>query len=319
MCTLCSWDVSWYILEDTQRMLVEFKPGQVTVVALPRKALFTKVWPPSTPARARRPRRAAHAATEPNVSPEDQALTVAEEEEPVSDVEENEEEAVEGGIDDAAFSQNGDLLLRAEAMGAIPSAPGLLEQELEDHGSAPAASSNQPYGAVSDDTAFAIAVPAAEAAADGLASPPPMEPPDRVAEAKAASSRGPTQVAAASVSSLEGGRLAYHLSKQSFEAVCAVHPRCVLTRTSRGRHVKQSANLLGGRPCGFLACWLKSGSRFQTKEQHWDKSNWTFSQAERQAARDALNATAPGRNLLLHERERQPEEPEEPESLTGLA
>eukprot|EP00971_Amphidinium_carterae_P146252 2899074-Amphidinium_carterae.5 len=114
------------------------------------------------------------------------------------------------------------------------------------------------------------------------------------------------------------GRISYHTSKQSFEALCYYHTyhgqRCILTRTAKAG----SAGTGTGRPLGFLARWLLSGG-CGDRAAHWKKDKWyEFSQVQRHDARSQLADLPGGQDLLALERQRHASEPEEPASLAGL-
>ena len=109
--------------------------------------------------------------------------------------------------------------------------------------------------------------------------------------------------------SMPGGRVSFHVSKGSFEAVCN-NPnhgpgRCVLTRVARSKRLLGGLRG-GGRPLGFLCCWLAKGEHLADRRDHRDSGFWSFSFEERSAARAALAATEAGRALLACEREHDP-------------
>eukprot|EP00971_Amphidinium_carterae_P331883 6465706-Amphidinium_carterae.3 len=115
------------------------------------------------------------------------------------------------------------------------------------------------------------------------------------------------------------GKISFHVSKNSFEAVCNKHKNCVLTRVARPAKASKTVSA-AGRPLGFLTSWLLLGESCSSKEVHWDKTKWreTFTQQRRQEARCLLASLPGGSTLAEHERDRANGEPEEPVSLTGF-
>eukprot|EP00971_Amphidinium_carterae_P110153 2182108-Amphidinium_carterae.3 len=110
------------------------------------------------------------------------------------------------------------------------------------------------------------------------------------------------------------GKITYYEKTGCFEAVCATHANCKLTRTSRGKPSR------GGRPCAFLLAWLQFGQNVDTKEAHWNKSDWPerLNLETRQACRASIKELNAGLLLLEHERPLAEGEPEEQETLQGL-
>ena len=164
------------------------------------------------------------------------------------------------------------------------------------------------------DLAVASQAEAEEEQAVQRAAAEPDAPP--VAKAAGAVVRGPTRMADATIT-VEGGRISYYANKSTFEAVCGnhLHGRCVLSRTSRGRAGRGSR--AAGRPLAFLLCWLNL-HECPSKSDHWEKTTWAFSHAERLAARNQLMETPGGPALAAFERPTRPDEGEEPEGLDGL-
>eukprot|EP00971_Amphidinium_carterae_P327595 6459024-Amphidinium_carterae.4 len=118
------------------------------------------------------------------------------------------------------------------------------------------------------------------------------------------------------------GKVSYHESKGSFEAVCTYpgHKQCVLTRTSKGRLTK-NGKTVSGRPVGFLAAWLLSADKYESKQEHWNKDAWQehLDHATRKAARDQVKGLAGGDELLAMERQDIDDgEGSEPDTLEGL-
>ena len=117
-----------------------------------------------------------------------------------------------------------------------------------------------------------------------------------------------------------GGRIAFHRSKEAFEAHCSnpAHGHCRLTRTVKGRE-RKGVGTVAGRPLGFLYCWLNRG-HVATKEEHWHKGSWFewFTREERRAARAALKDVPGSAPLFEVERAKEPGESSEPETLVGM-
>ena len=115
---------------------------------------------------------------------------------------------------------------------------------------------------------------------------------------------------------LEQGIIAYHASKNAFEATCFRHRdrRCIVSRTAA------SGRGHAGRPLGFLMCWLRCDVP-TSKAEHVDRALCrSFSHAARLAARRELAAMPEGDVLLAFEREKKEDEADsEPESLSGIA
>ena len=310
LCPACSWSISWYKLEETLRLVHPWLPGQVTVIALPHRAGLTAIWPVQRKPRKRATRAVAQRRREP--------VSVAAEiggDDGQSGGETEEDEALVPFVvgDELEESPNLSLFLRAESMGPLEGG------RLDPSGSAAAASSSsaQPERADRAAAPTAIAGDMIEGA-EGRAGDAVADDHGEVAVPKAkAVPRGPLHQAAAAIN-VEGGRIAFHFSKLSFEATCSAHPRCVISRTCAGRTSRKREGALGGRPVGFLCCWLQTGSQYASKAEHMNKENWTFSQADRSTARLALRARPAGPDILSHERELTPGEPEEPETLAGM-
>eukprot|EP00971_Amphidinium_carterae_P337826 6474869-Amphidinium_carterae.1 len=126
-----------------------------------------------------------------------------------------------------------------------------------------------------------------------------------------------SMTSAAAGCKMDGGRIHYHHSKQSFEAICNRHAGCTLTRTHKARkRLNKNGFPQGGRPLGFLAAWLEL--HCESKLEHRDLPTLAnLSHEQRSACRDALAMAEGGAELLRFEREKLPEEPEEPLLLDG--
>ena len=127
------------------------------------------------------------------------------------------------------------------------------------------------------------------------------------------------QAKAASVTFAELGHIAYHVSRQAFEARCILHPGCSLTRTSKGRH-SSAMGIVAGRPLGLMSAWLLAADAHDTKESHVDTSWWPeqLSPDAREAGRVHLLTLDGGPELAEFERAPVEGEGEEPATLAGL-
>eukprot|EP00971_Amphidinium_carterae_P336981 6473600-Amphidinium_carterae.1 len=114
------------------------------------------------------------------------------------------------------------------------------------------------------------------------------------------------------------GRIAYHMSKEAFEATCGYHKNCVLTRTAKGKWTKGCVH--AGRPLGMLSVWLSLGASCGTKEEHWQRDKWksAMTKLARSEARSELSSLAGGAELISHERALEDGESIEPETLQGM-
>eukprot|EP00971_Amphidinium_carterae_P165207 3274929-Amphidinium_carterae.6 len=115
------------------------------------------------------------------------------------------------------------------------------------------------------------------------------------------------------------GKISYHESKRSFEAVCRQHKGCVLTRSADGRKVKGHAEKVGGRPIGFLMAWLQKADHTASKAEHWSQTAFSVTYADRVAARERLQTFTGARELLDYEKPKVSDaDPDEPVSLLGI-
>ena len=186
--------------------------------------------------------------------------------------EQAEEEVVEGGEAEADYGENAELLERCQAMdflfatSTLPSRVSrATKRPRETEETTGAASSGATLVAARTEGLPDTELPLGHGVAVP-ATPEPAEPlgvPLDTAQADAAPDavprrRGASRVGAAdalAVVFMQGGRIAYHLSKDAFEATCYQHPNCNLSRTAKARR-----SGAGGRPCGLLATWLADES-----------------------------------------------------------
>ena len=304
-----AWDVEWLELDGSEVPLLEVQPGKVLArVLLAKQAL----WPIT-----RRPRLVAQAAEEPMQEEGGQARDVpgmgaedrSEAGSELDDIDEWDLIAEPGDLHDVEEAwQRMDWLL--EDLGEAEAAERLVDfhseevDVLDDDEPMPA----QGSGAADQD------LPAAPA---GQAEPAP-EAHRAVPLAIAVGPRLPAEALATFVGL---GKIAFHQSKQSFEATCFNHRHghCVLSRTCKGRALRH-VGVVAGRPLGFLVCWILQSGACDSKAQHWDKDTWkeVFSLEARQKAREQLMGMPGGPTLAAHERARAAGEPEEPTTLEGL-
>ena len=73
---------------------------------------------------------------------------------------------------------------------------------------------------------------------------------------------------AASVTIEDKGSIAFHESKEGFEARCWRHRGCVMSRTAKERRGRPGQ----GRPLGLLAAWVMCADDASSKAQHTDKA-----------------------------------------------
>eukprot|EP00971_Amphidinium_carterae_P225791 4478229-Amphidinium_carterae.3 len=206
------------------------------------------------------------------------------------------------GLDEAASSGLGQTLHVASTSGASSSTD-LVQSTLP----AAAAAMMAPPAASSDGAWVPhTAVPSAESKSE-------------VKGFKATSAvRGPVVSSDATVR-FAGGKLAYYWTKDCIEATCmnkSHGPSCKLTRTCRGRHMKNKT-MVAGRPLGVMAVWLQQHTVAE-KALHKVLDNETYSWANRKAARQLLQSSADSAGLFMHEREKIEGEDSEPETLQGL-
>eukprot|EP00971_Amphidinium_carterae_P145701 2887552-Amphidinium_carterae.3 len=324
MCAKCQWQIVWYELEKSIRPLVELLPGSITVKPL-RDAYEEHLLKPPRKSRTRRAQ--VHLADDNASCTNDVLPSVDEVENSGSgeDVYDEMDDCAEDPEDESLVYGLGPLLVRAEAMGELE-----LKQREEKSTPQPQKLPDD-LGLNADIFEAELAVSPQNTEAHGAATSshvldehdvhpnPPPEPPEFYKRVKLGTPRVATGMAEAEVR-LSNGRLAYHSSKQSFEASCKVHSHCVLTRSRHGRNVRGCAGKQGGRPIGFLAHWLSMANNFDTAAEHKDKAKMAlYTHAERVAARQKVADSPQGQVLLEQERGKQnPEDDDEPVDLTGL-
>eukprot|EP00971_Amphidinium_carterae_P120894 2394970-Amphidinium_carterae.2 len=150
--------------------------------------------------------------------------------------------------------------------------------------------------------------------------PPPLEiastgvvPPVAV-PARVGATRGSKSAAAITVET-PCGTIAYYEKGEFFEAVCkhAGHGQCKMRRSCKA---SARAKNPAGRPLGFLMCWLYSSDMHLTKEEHWDKDCWSWSQEDRSTHRAILSTLESGHEIQSFERDRLDDEDTEPEDIS---
>eukprot|EP00971_Amphidinium_carterae_P350898 6491798-Amphidinium_carterae.2 len=116
------------------------------------------------------------------------------------------------------------------------------------------------------------------------------------------------------------GKIAYHRSKDAYEAHCPCHARCVLTRTCKGKKKVRGTASAQGRPLGMLVAWLQMGEGATSREAHWDKAKWIdgLSLDKRRAGRQLLKDMRESHVLFPFERPLLPGEEDEPVDASGL-
>eukprot|EP00971_Amphidinium_carterae_P352502 6492624-Amphidinium_carterae.3 len=336
LCTACHWQVAWHELEDSARPIMELSPRHVTCLPmLSTPILGSPFWPSKKPSRPAK-KRARHSKSKTaNASASSTSVPLlehglgsasdtffghlSEEEEEEQEVDiptEAEDEEKEEEEEENSISPNMELLLRAEGLLC-------LHQELEsarmDEGSvAPPAPEPVVCPPVPETgTAPACAPEALQPSGSqdhALLPPPPPVPPVPVQHRP--------RVVAAATYILPNGRISFHFSKNSFEAVCNVHEplgSCNMSRTCKGRMRRGVESSVGGRPLGFLCKWLDVADAVADKDMHKDRGLLsTFGHDERLAARMELLATDTGQELATYERDLMEGEEDEPQTLAGL-
>ena len=306
---------------------MELVPGVVTVIPMGEHYEEHTLNPPRAARQGRR-RLAAEGAV--NHEDSEVALPLGDQETEVEmeedgdsdviDIEEHNEVIEEDGVDEA-------LLLRAEIMQEYASA-GIQQQEAE-----PSRAQGQEVameaGGASSSSAGPVAplepemaaVQASSSNADIPAAPPPPPPPPPPEQARARKGGPRAHVGMAEEEvRLPNGRIAFHQSKQSFEATCRVHVGCVLSRTKHGRKVRGMAEKQGGRPLGFLSLWLQKATEYESSALHKNKDLWaTYSHEARSAARRDLGTITGAQRLLALEKPKaNADDPDEPLDLLGM-
>eukprot|EP00971_Amphidinium_carterae_P340809 6479288-Amphidinium_carterae.4 len=325
MCAKCQWQVVWYEVEKSIRPLVELLPGTITVQ--PLRGVYEEHL--LKPPRKSRTRRAAMDFADDSASFTKDVLPSGEEVENSESGEDEYDEMDDGAEDpdDESLGYGlGELLARAETMGELepkqreetittPEPQNLAEDlgfkaDLIEAALPMSPQSSQTHGAASSSHAIDE---------HGVHLDPPPVPPPAGKRVRLGTVRVAIGMAEAEVR-LKNGRLAYHSSKQSFEASCKVHTHCVLTRSRHGRTVKGCDGKQGGRPIGFLGNWLLKADDFSTAAEHKNKANMAmYTHAERVAARQMVAESPQGQVLLAQEKAKpNPEDDDEPVDLAGL-
>lgn len=109
---------------------------------------------------------------------------------------------------------------------------------------------------------------------------------------------------------VEGGRISFYSSKNSFEAVCGNPSHKLFSRCVRTCGVTSNA-LCSGRPIGLLAAWLANNAQ-PDKARHWAANVLSPSLAERQIRRTMLALGDDAAELFAKERQLDLGEPDEP-------
>eukprot|EP00971_Amphidinium_carterae_P178339 3537993-Amphidinium_carterae.2 len=332
LCCTCHWKIDWYELDSSKRVLTKLDPTLVCALPLQGSHVNTHdFWPP--PQRGPKPGQRQTAKAKPGArgaAGRSKAKAVAtatlplpNEPAPDTDEEVDNLPAVEADMDDHDNDDNDNLalLLRSDALQEF-----YVDMEAQ--------ACEQPANKVDDTLGAAMhnvaAIEMENVVPNSVAAP--MDTPTAVvvddAETRiehtprAIGLRGSTGVADA-VAFITGGKISYYAGRNSFEASCmnASHSqclRCTISRTSRGRMRQGQETNIGGRPCGFLACWLADHT-VATRQQHLNKDVMRGYDLERRtAARAALMTTAAGRDLCQYERALLPGEADEPVTLAGL-
>ena len=127
---------------------------------------------------------------------------------------------------------------------------------------------------------------------------------------QAAPQRGQVTPAVAIIH-LPGGKLAFHASKNGFEAICSRHASCSLSRTRNARMGLNSMGYpMGGRLVGLLARWL-CDETCESKQAHKRYATIAlYDLASRRAARQLVAQQPDGPHLLSLERPRASGEPD---------
>ena len=302
------WDIEWWEADTRPVPVSSLRPNVLVIQQLVARK---ELWP------VKRGRKVASAAAEvPNAAAADawdsvSAFATADVPDTEAEAVDTEEEGLgEDSVLNSMQAEAQDLWERVEEVldeaGLVEVGTGVMD--LFGTGAGPI---DNPDGTDEADGMEAEASMAAEAQAEALPSLP-------------VGREAPTipKLPAEAVVVMEGyGRIAFHASKNSFEATCsrAGHGHCTLTRTCKGRFLK-ATGLVAGRPLGFLGCWLLHGGTCDTKELHSHKAAWaeTFTPEARARARAQILALPGGSALASHERRRSSGEAEEPATLHGL-
>eukprot|EP00971_Amphidinium_carterae_P291983 5796253-Amphidinium_carterae.3 len=330
LCPACTWSFKPFVLESTMRPLVSFCPGEVSVVPMQGVATEMQLWPKLRRPRQKRAKaKAAHDGTA--LVPIASAPSLVEEALPLGielgEQEFDVDEAFENlGSDDEELSlAHQELLLRAEAMEAIDVAIDHAKKGGKGKTESSTSKAEQPLHtdieAIPDDVIAEPLGPSAIASSSAASTHAPIVLTSAHSDPAAVRStpvRGVVASASAGIVCPEG-KISYHESKRSFEAVCRLHKGCVLTRSADGRKVKGHAEKVGGRPLGFLMAWLEQAEHTSTKAEHWCTTTFNFTYAQRVVARQRLEGFTGATDLLQYEKRKQSvADPDEPLSLLGI-
>eukprot|EP00971_Amphidinium_carterae_P190589 3782324-Amphidinium_carterae.1 len=321
LCTHCSWSLAWYALEQTGRPLTHITPDVVTVHVWEGNAGASHFWPliykrraiGQAAARAKHLHPAASAAKPLESDPlEDMQLLqdfddLAEDEAMVSGEEADQDELQDNHL----------RLLEAEALDYLMALEEeeKAKQDMQADAAASSASQHQADPAIvsthHDASASSAGGPCAVEGGIAVGADVEHESVPRLSKVRG------LVVPAAAIVEYPHGRIAYHESKQGFEAVCTRHPGCSLSRTARAKKRKSTGPPVGGRPLGLLAHWIQDTSA-TSKAEHKEPSRFLgYSVAAREAARADMLTRAGGTELQSYERPPAEGEGLEPEHLQG--
>eukprot|EP00971_Amphidinium_carterae_P224126 4447366-Amphidinium_carterae.1 len=334
-CLSCHWTLLWYELEIGARPLDKIAPEYIRVLPLPLQEEGHILWPPEVKKRASKvrhpfldrsvPEASLIQLSQPLLEPLEDASDL-ETDQAIIELDDDDDEPLE---EDLANSPNAEMLEIAElwetVLGGPVEEPMLVEQEtqlnhplestfqqeMEDPMSSNVENSN------THANPMAVGVPALGSEGDVCPAPENAALHVNTREnVKRSGVRGALQAALAEVR-LPSGRIAYHETKESFEAVCSRHPGCTLSRTCKPRRGQNSAGFpKGGRPLGLLAAWLACDC--DSKATHRARAQLeSLTHDLRAAARYGLSEVDGGLALLSLEREQADGETSEPELLEG--
>eukprot|EP00971_Amphidinium_carterae_P323338 6425933-Amphidinium_carterae.5 len=307
LCCMCKWQVRFYSLEITGRPIVEISPGVVSVLRY-ELADMVYLWPQQRKHATRtKVGRRKHTQTLGKNTLGNDFASVLEEPQPSSGDSEGNDvsdaETVEGSDDESCGNEElMDLLEWTENLepldfAAKPSLPSVMAESKADL----------------DEPGLVVAEPPgtqeAAASSTGVVTAPVVH----------AVSTGRLNQAADATYYYKGGKISYYSKKGIFEAVCgcAAHGKCVLTRGSAGRK-SRTGQRMGGQPLGLMMKWLESAGDHIDKSLHFETALWTWTHAERVAARELLEQNAEGRKLMSFERPVAEGASKEPATLCGM-
>eukprot|EP00971_Amphidinium_carterae_P143266 2838343-Amphidinium_carterae.1 len=270
LCRSCTWQLEWYELDKSLRPVDIIHPEYIRVLQLHEGSVPKHIWPKQTRPRkkrlhhpflavaAKKSLRGSSTTVQTGDSVQDDAS---------SDDDVSESSSVAGDSPDHALSTvNSDLVALAEDWNPLFDSVDLQMLDEKD----PPHVSSIPTDEEALEKAEAATLIAACAYRRAHNISPPRHPTSASEAQQSASSHellatglphiyGPRagMLPAAAGCKLEGGRIHFHHSKQSFEAWCSQHKGCSLSRTQKARKKAKTGGLpQGGRPLGFLAAWL---------------------------------------------------------------